>query len=155
MGAYPSPPIAEVRALMPDEAAAWITELAAVLVDCVAGGASVSFMAGFSQRDGEAFFQGVIQDVRDRKKLLYAAFVAERLLGTVQVILAAPPNQPHRGELAKLLVHRDARNMGLGAMLVQAAEEGAREAGKSLLILDTVEGEAGERLYTRCGWQRV
>jgi GNAT superfamily N-acetyltransferase len=84
-----------------------------------------------------------------------AAFTDGALVGTVQVILAVPPNQPHRGEIAKLLVHRSARRRGIAQLLMQRAEVEARAEGKTLLVLDTVTGDAGERVYTRLGWNRV
>jgi ribosomal protein S18 acetylase RimI-like enzyme len=73
----------------------------------------------------------------------------------VQLILSLPENQPHRAEVAKMLVHRRARRHGLGEDLMRAAESAAREAGRTLLVLDTVTGADAERLYARLGWQRV
>lgn len=144
-----------VRRLSAEEAQRRIPELAAVLVDCVAGGASVNFMASFGQADGETFFRGVVQGVEAGSRILLAAFDDERLVGTVQIVTAMPPNQPHRAEIAKLLVHRDARGKGVGQSLMEAVERFAAEAGKTLLVLDTVTGAAGDRLYTRLGWTRV
>ena len=89
------------------------------------------------------------------KRLLFVAEDAAGIVGTVQVILDQPENQPHRADIAKMLVHRRARGRGLGAALMRAAEEGARTAGKSLLVLDTATGSDAERLYRRLGWQRV
>ncbi len=65
-----------------------------------------------------------------------------------------PENQPHRADVAKMQVHRRARRRGLGTALMQAAEATAREAGKTLLVLDTVTGSDAERLYEHLGWQR-
>ena len=87
--------------------------------------------------------------------MILGAFAEERLVGTVQVILAVPPNQPHRAEIAKMLVHRSARRQGIGQLLMEQAEVEARAEGKTLLVLDTVTGDAAERLYTRLGWARV
>jgi GNAT superfamily N-acetyltransferase len=128
--------------------------LADVLHDCVAGGASVSFMAPFSRDEARAFFEDVADDVARGRRILLAAFDCERVVGTVQVLLAMPPNQPHRGEIAKLLVRRDARGGGIGGLLMEAAEAAARHAGKSLLVLDTASA-AAERVYERGGWTRV
>jgi ribosomal protein S18 acetylase RimI-like enzyme len=89
------------------------------------------------------------------RRLVLAAFDDGRVVGTVQVILALPPNQPHRGEIAKLLVHRSARRRGIAELLMQHAEAEARAEGRTLLVLDTVTGDAAERLYTRLGWTRV
>jgi len=129
--------------------------LAAVLADCVAGGASVSYLAPFPQEQARSAFERVADEVEQHRRLLLAAFAEGRLVGTVQVNLALPPNQPHRGEIAKLLVHRSARRRGIAQLLMERAESEARTASKTLLVLDTVTGEDAERLYTRLGWTRV
>ena len=128
--------------------------LADVLIDCVDGGASVSFMAPLARHEALAFWQGVADGVERGERLLYVARDALGIVGTVQIVLAQRPNQPHRADLAKMLVHRRGRCQGLGAALMQAAEAGARAAGKTLLVLDTASAEA-ERLYERQGWLRV
>lgn len=145
----------DVRRLDADELRAQIDGLADVLVDCVAGGASVSYLAPFSHAEARAAFEGWAAEVEQGRRLLVAAFAEDRLVGTVQVVLALPPNQPHRGEIAKLLVHRAARRRGIAQLLMERAEAEARAAGKSLLVLDTVTGDGAERLYTRLGWTRV
>jgi GNAT superfamily N-acetyltransferase len=132
-----------------------VPELARVLADCVDGGASVSFMPPFGQSEAEAFFCDVADEVAVGDTLLLAARVNGRIEGTVQLGLATPPNQPHRADVKKLLVHRAARNAGLAATLMRELEDIARKAGRTLLVLDTVKGGAGERLYTRLGWQRT
>jgi GNAT superfamily N-acetyltransferase len=129
--------------------------LARVLADCVAGGASVSYLAPFSHDDARAAFAGFAAEVEQGRRLLLAAFADGELVGTVQVILALPPNQPHRGEIAKLLVHRSARRRGIAQRLMERAETEARAEGKTLLVLDTVTGDDAERLYERLGWNRV
>jgi GNAT superfamily N-acetyltransferase len=126
-----------------------------VLVDCVEGGASVSFMLPFPKSEAEAFFEEVIRGVASGDRILLAAYADGKLVGTVQVVNAWPPNQPHRADVAKMLVMRSARRQGIGALLMQHAEEYARAAGKTVLVLDTVTGDNAERLYTRLGWQRV
>jgi GNAT superfamily N-acetyltransferase len=132
-----------------------IKGLSDVLIDCVEGGASVSFMLPFPRSKAEAFWQGVSANVtRGERVLLVAEDAAGAIVGTVQVILNQPENQPHRGDIAKMLVHRQARRRGVGAMLLAAAERNALSAGKTLLVLDTVTGSDGERLYARQGWQR-
>jgi GNAT superfamily N-acetyltransferase len=145
----------EIRRLGGSELQAQLDGLAAVLADCVAGGASVSYMAPFSQEEARAVFEGVAAEVEAGRRLLLAAFAEGRLVGTVQVILALPPNQPHRGEIAKLLVHRSARRRGIAQLLMEQAESEARAEGKTLLVLDTVTGDDGERVYTRLGWTRA
>jgi GNAT superfamily N-acetyltransferase len=145
----------EIRRLDAAEAHAQVDGLAAVLVDCVAGGASVSYMAPFSREEARGVFEAVAAEVEQAHRLLLAAFADGRLVATVQVILALPPNQPHRGEIGKLLVHRSARRRGIAQRLMEHAESEARAAGKTLLVLDTVTGDDAERLYTRLGWTRV
>ena len=145
----------EIRRLAAPEVRERLDGLAAVLVDCVAGGASVSYMAPFSHEDARGAFQAVAAEVEQGRRLLLAAFVGGVLVGTVQVLLALPPNQPHRGEIAKLLVRGAARRRGIAQRLMEHAEAEARAEGKSLLVLDTVTGDAAERLYERLGWTRV
>jgi GNAT superfamily N-acetyltransferase len=132
-----------------------IRGLGDVLIDCVEGGASVSFMLPMTRAKADAFWRGVSADVARGERLVLAAEdETGTIVGTVQVILAQPENQPHRGDLAKMLVHRRARRRGIGAALLDAAERGARQAGKTLLVLDTASDDA-ERLYERAGWRRV
>jgi GNAT superfamily N-acetyltransferase len=145
----------KIRRLDGTELRAQLDRLADVLADCVAGGASVSYMAPFSHDDARTAFEAVAVEVENGRRLLLGAFAEGRLVGTVQVILALPPNQPHRGEIAKLLVHRSARKRGIAQLLMEHAESEARAEGKTLLVLDTVTGDAPERLYTRLGWTTV
>lgn len=137
--------------------AADVDGLAQVLLDCVDGGASVSFMSPLAPERARAFWQDVADDVRaGRRALLVARDAADgAIVGTVQLVLAQPDNQPHRADLAKMLVHRRARRQGLAERLMRAAEAVALRRGKSLLVLDTVTGGDAERLYARLGWQRV
>ena len=131
-----------------------IQGLSDVLIDCVEGGASVSFMLPMTRAKAEAFWRSAAASVARGERLVFAAEDTDgTIVGTVQIILAQPENQPHRGDLAKMLVHRRARRRGIGAALLAAAERGARGAGKTLLVLDTASGDA-ERLYGRGGWQR-
>ncbi|MBS1176271.1 MAG: GCN5-related N-acetyltransferase [Proteobacteria bacterium] len=130
-----------------------IDGLAQVLVDCVEGDASVSFMHPLTLPRARAFWQRVADEVARGERALLVADDAAGIAGTVQLVLAQPENQPHRADLAKMLVHRRARQQGLGAALLAAAEQTARDCGKTLLVLDTASAEA-ERLYARAGWQR-
>jgi len=145
----------EIRRLAGAALHAQLDGLAAVLVDCVAGGASVSYMDPFSHADARAAFDGFAREVDAGRRLLLVAFDGESVVGTVQVLLSFPPNQPHRGEIAKLLVHRSARGRGVAEELMARAEHEARAEGKTLLVLDTVTGDPAERLYARLGWTRV
>ena len=145
----------EIRQLSADEAYGYIADLATVLLDCVEGGASVSFMAPLSRQEAEAFFERVVQGVRSGDRILLAAFADEKLVGTVQIVTAMPPNQPHRADVVKLLVLRSARAQGIGGQLMNFVETASRRAGKSLLVLDTVTGGSAEKLYLRLGWTKA
>ena len=145
----------EIRRLGAREVRAQLDALAAVLHDCVAGGASVGYMWPFSHEDARAAFDAWAADVEQERRLILAAFAGGALVGTVQVVLAVPPNQPHRGEIAKLLVHRSARGRGVARLLMDRAEAEARAEGRTLLVLDAVTGGAAARLYARIGWTTV
>jgi GNAT superfamily N-acetyltransferase len=146
----------DIRVLGPDDVDRYLDALAAVLHDCVEGGASVSYLAPFSLDDARAAMAEFAGELDSGRRIVLAAFDTDgRLVGTVQMSHAAPPNQPHRGEVAKLLVHRSARGRGVAGRLMARLEEESRAAGKTLLVLDTVTGSVAERLYTRLGWQRV
>jgi GNAT superfamily N-acetyltransferase len=144
----------EIRRLDADEAHAHLDGLGAVLHDVVTGGASVGYMAPFTPEEARAAFAGFAGEVGQGRRMLFAAFQRGELVGTVQVILAAPANQPHRGEIARLLVRRSARRQGVAQQLMERAEQEAHAAGKTLLVLDTGD-PAAERLYVRLGWTRV
>ena len=133
---------------------AHIDGLADVLIDCVEGGASVSFMHPLSRERALAFWRHVAEGVASGARALVVAEDAHGVCGTVQLVLDQPENQPHRADLSKMLVHRRARRHGIGAALMQAAEATARDSGKTLLVLDTASDDA-ERLYERQGWVRV
>jgi GNAT superfamily N-acetyltransferase len=132
-----------------------IRGLSDVLIDCVEGGASVSFMLPMSRAKAEAYWRSLAAGVASGERLVLAAEdEAGAIVGTVQLILQLPENQPHRADVAKMLVHRRARRRGVGAALLDAAERSALETGRTLLILDTASDDA-ERMYERQGWQRV
>jgi GNAT superfamily N-acetyltransferase len=144
-----------IRPLSPTEAGEQIGALSSVLIDCVEGGASVSFMLPLTRERADAFWHGVAEGVvAGERILLVAQDELGEILGTVQVILKQPENQPHRADIAKMLVHRKARKKGVGAALMRAAEDAAWGAGKTVLVLDTVTGGDAERLYERVGWTR-
>ncbi|KWE93928.1 acetyltransferase [Burkholderia ubonensis] len=145
-----------IRRVSGDEVTAYIDALSDVLIDCVEGGASVSFMSPISRDTAARFWRQVADDVMRGERILLVAQRADgRVVGTVQLITALPENQPHRADVAKMLVHRDARRQGVGARLMAAADDAARAAGKAVLALDTVTGSDAARLYERAGWQRV
>ena len=141
------------RLTAPDEMQ--LEGLARLLIDCVDGGASVSFMHPLSLERALGFWRDVaVGAARGERALLVAQDEAGAIVGTVQLVFAQPENQPHRADIAKMLVHRRARRQGLAAALMRAAEQLAAQQGKTLLVLDTVTGGDAERLYERLGWQR-
>lgn len=146
----PDSAMVRVAGTGPDVSAA----LAGILSACVEDGASVGFMAPLPHGRAVAFWDRVGESVSRRERVVLVAEEAGRLVGTVQVVLSMPENQPHRAEIAKLLVHPQSRRRGVGEALMRVAESVARKAGKSLLVLDTATGGAAERLYDRLGWTR-
>ena len=131
-----------------------IEGLSDVLIDCVEGGASVSFMLPLPRAKACAFWrEAAASAARGERVLLAAEDGRGTIVGTVQLLLQLPENQPHRADLAKMLVRRSARRHGVGAALLRAAEEQALAGGRTLLVLDTASGDA-ERLYAKLGWQR-
>ena len=145
-----------VRRVLGGNAAACVEALADVLIDCVEDGASVSFMLPLSREKAIAFWRDVADAVaRDERVLLVAEDGAGVIVGTVQLILSLPENQPHRGDVAKMLVHRKARRRGVARRLMSLLDDEARKEGRTVLVLDTVTGGDAERLYERAGWRRV
>ncbi len=147
----------DLISLTATEAHAQCAALAEILIACVHGGASVSFMAPLDRAKAEAFWHGVAEGVERSERLLVVAKERPggRLVGTVQILVTQSENQPHRADVAKMLVHPEARRRGIGAQLLRFAEDAARSANKTLLVLDTATGGDAERLYERLGWVRV
>lgn len=144
-----------IRRVGADDTTALVPALARLLIDCVEAGASVSFMHPLGEARAQAFWRGVAEGVARRERVLLVAERADgTLVGTVHLVLALPENQPHRGDVAKLLVHPAARRHGVAAALMAAVDQEAQAEGRSLLVLDTVTGCDAERLYARLGWQR-
>lgn len=128
--------------------------LAEILADCVAEGASISFMMPFRAEDAALFWSREIQpEVVTGRRLLFGAVREGDLCGTVQLITAMPPNQPHRCEIAKMMVHPRARRLGIGRALMDHALDRARDLGKTLVTLDTRTGDVAERLYGSVGFE--
>ncbi len=144
-----------IRQLSGPEAEAAIPALSEVLSDCVNDDASVGFMQPYRLSDAAPYWAEVARAVESGATLLFVAEVDGVILGTVQVGLAQMPNQPHRGDLKKLLVHRSGRGRGLARQLMEAAEREAAEHGKTLLVLDTATGSPAEAIYPKLGWVRV
>jgi GNAT superfamily N-acetyltransferase len=153
--AYAAPERFTIRALSPAETEAAAPALAAVLLDCVAGGASVSFMADLTAEQAQAFWLGVARDAEADGRAVLVAEDGAGIVGVVEVVPAWADNQPHRADIAKMLVHRRARRRGLAEALLRAAEAAAADMAKTVLVLDTVTGGDAERLYARAGWIKV
>ncbi|MDA5637700.1 MULTISPECIES: GNAT family N-acetyltransferase [Agrobacterium] len=147
--------MATIRVLNGQETLDVLPELCEVLSTCVNGGASVGFMLPFSPRDAESFWRDVAAAVGLGGTIHVVAEVDGMVVSTVQVGLASKPNQPHRGDLMKLLVHPSARGLGLARELMQKVEEEAAKRGRTLLVLDTATGSDAEAIYPRLGWERV
>jgi GNAT superfamily N-acetyltransferase len=146
-----TPPIRRVERLDDRE----VAELAGILVDCIDGDAGVSFLHPLAPERAEAFWRDVAAGVERGERAVLVAEDEQGIVGTVQLVLAMPENQPHRADLSKMLVHRRGRRRGLGAALLEAAEQTARDCGRTLLVLDTNTGSDAERLYASHGWVRV
>ncbi len=144
-----------LRTLSPVEIAAHAAALGDVLVDCVDGGASVSFMASLDHTRATAFWESVAAAAAGDGRAVIVAADAAGIVGVVQVIPAGVENQPHRADVSKMLVHRRARRQGVAARLLAAVDDAARAMGRTLLVLDTLEGSDAERLYLRTGWTRA
>jgi GNAT superfamily N-acetyltransferase len=145
----------DVRRLSAAEAREQLDALARVLADCVAGGASVGYLAPFSQAEARAVYEDYVRDAERGRRIILGAFLDGELVGTAQLVLAVPPNQPHRADVARVLVHRSARRRGIAQRLMEHLEREARAEGKSLLVLDAVTGGDAARLYERTGWNTV
>ena len=130
-----------------------VEALAALMIDVVEGGASIGFMLPIDAAHAEAFWRRIAAGVDGGERVLFVAGDGDGIVGTVQLVVEQPENQPHRADVAKMMVANRARRHGIGAALMQAAEQEARARGKTLLVLDTASADA-ERLYARLGWQR-
>jgi GNAT superfamily N-acetyltransferase len=143
-----------IHLLTSAQAKAHQRELVDLLVDAVEGGASVNFVRPMTRAKADSWWTGALASHAAGGRLIFVAKLGEQVDGTVQLVLAPQENQPHRADLAKMLVHRRARRQGVGDALLQAAENEARRIGRRLLTLDTESGSAGERLYARRGWTK-
>ncbi len=132
-----------------------LSPLSDILADCVNGGASVSFMLPFSLQTAQALWLRIAESVAAGERLVLVAENAGQIVGTVQLVIEQPENQPHRADVAKLLVHQNARRQGLANALMNYLEQLARERGKSVLMLDTATGSGAERFYVQCGWEKA
>jgi GNAT superfamily N-acetyltransferase len=144
-----------VRSIDAHECDALTPRLSEILIDAIDGGASVSFLGPLSREDADSFWAIVASGVADGERVLLCAFDEGELVGTAQLVIDTPPNQPHRADVAKLLVHSGARRRGVGRQLMDALETHARGHGRTLLTLDALTGSDAERLYLACGYVRV
>jgi GNAT superfamily N-acetyltransferase len=144
-----------IRTLDAAETESRLPELAEILVDAVANGASVNFLANFPHDQARAFWRTQAQGIAGKEKQLLVAEDDSRLIGTAMLTFASQPNAPHRAELGKMLVHNSQRRQGIGRRLLTAAETAARASGRTLLMLDTETGTGGDLLYRSCGWIEV
>jgi GNAT superfamily N-acetyltransferase len=145
----------EIRRIEGVEVRRRIEEFSSILVDCVEGGAGVSFMLPFGLADAAVFWQSVAGDCDAGKRILIAALMESVAVGTVQILPVQIPNQLHRAEVAKLLVHRRARRRGIARALMTRVETEARVVRRSLLTFDTTTGDAAEQLYLSLGYVRA
>jgi GNAT superfamily N-acetyltransferase len=141
-----------IRAINAEAARQHLGALSALLVDAVAHGASVNFMAGFSPAEAEVYWLKQINGLAAGDRIWLVAEENGLLVGTVMCVFFGQPNQPFRAEVSKMVVHSTMRRRGIGAQLMQAVEAAALAAGKSHLLLDTETGSSGDRLYRRMGW---
>lgn len=132
-----------------------IPDLAMILADAVAGGASVGFLLPFTPDDAATWWQSIERDVVHGNVIVIAARLQRRVVGTAQLRLAQLPNSRHRAEVAKVLVHRSARRQGIATALMREIERIATSLDRTLLILDTIAGSEAEPLYTKLGWIRA
>lgn len=145
-----------IKALEVSELDDWLEDLTDILHACVHGGASVSYVLPFEKRDARAHWTGkVFPGVTCKGSVLFVAIQNERAVGTVELVLDMPPNQPHRCDVSKLLVHPDARRGGIARKLMAAMEARALEEGRRLIVLDTRTGDSAEGLYTSIGYETV
>ena len=140
-----------IRPLSPD--AATVDALARLIGETVAGGGSVSFMHPFATEEARAFWQGSLTAADKGLRVVLGAFDGEMLVGTLTLLLDCPPNQPHRAEFAKMMTQPSHRGRGVATALIGAAEQVARDKGRTLIVLDTASDGGAGPLYERCGFR--
>lgn len=149
-----APVIASVGILDPDALETHLAALNSILVQSVAAGAAIGFLQPVAPDAAARFWAGdVLADLRAGRRVLFVAQRGGRAVGTVQLVIAMPKNQPHRCELAKMIVDPACRRQGIGRALVSTALEHARQIGKTLVTLDTRTGDVAETLYRAAGFE--
>ncbi|HWU62484.1 MAG TPA: GNAT family N-acetyltransferase [Ensifer sp.] len=147
--------MADIRILDRAATLAALADLSALFSETVRGGASMGYMLPFPHDEAAAYWRGVADAVDRGDVVLFVIEEAGRIAGTVQLGIAMPPNQPHRADIKKLMVHPSARGRGIARLLMNAAESEAAARGRSLLVLDTATGEPAEAIYEHLGWERA
>lgn len=149
-------PSLSVVELSPSDIDTHVKDLVRVLLDSIADGAAISFMASLTASEAQRFWrEDVRKGVENQGRRIFGAFVNDRLVGTVQLVMGMPPNQPHRAEISKMIVHPESRRLGLGKALMMAALDSARYANKTLVTLDTRTGDVSELLYSSLGFEKA
>lgn len=149
-------PTTSIVVLSPTDIETHLSDLTKVLRDSVLDGAAISFMATLTNEEAQDFWRDDVRSaVETGRRLLFGAFVADRLVGTVQLVVGMPPNQPHRAEISKMVVHPESRRIGLGKALMMAALDAAERANKTLVTLDTRTGDVSEALYRSVGFEQA
>ena len=147
--------VAEVVELSPVELLGRRAQLVELLADAIDGGASVNYLLPFRREDLDAYWKGVAADAGNQARRVLAIIEGDRVMASVQLVPCRKPNQPHRADVEKLLVHSTYRQRGAGTALMNALERSARASGRWLLTLDTRTGSAADVLYPRWGWHAV
>jgi GNAT superfamily N-acetyltransferase len=147
--------MANLRCFDPARDTSLLPHLSALLIEAVTAGASIGFMADITPAEADAFWESRLAAAARGDCRLLLAFAENSLAGTVSLMTATPPNQPHRADVSKMIVGRAFRRQGLGAALLAAAEAEARALGRTTLVLDTITDSAAARLYERSGWHRI
>jgi GNAT superfamily N-acetyltransferase len=147
--------VQNIRSISGKDEAKVLPQLIELLQDSVESGASVGFLLPFLPATNKSYWKETFEGIKTGHRIALIAEESDRVVGSVQLELATKPNALHRAEVQKLLVHTAYRKRGLGQALMTAVERVARDLGRTLLVLDTLQGDSGERLYARCGYVRV
>ncbi len=147
------PDTIDIRTIAPDDFPAVEHHLADILADGVNNGAAISFMQPCTTASALTFWRTkVFPEVTSGERVLFVAWLDQRPVGTVQLAIGQPPNQPHRADVAKMIVHSHARRKGIATRLLLALEQHAKSLGKTLITLDTRTGDSAEKLYASLGF---
>ncbi len=145
----------DIRALGVEEYRAAIPGLAELVVDAVRGGASINFLATVTAPEAAAWWEARVGSVADGVITPFVAMAGDRVVGSVLLMRSTNANSPHRAEIGKVIVHREARRRGIASALMRAAEDRARADGRWMLVLDTVTGSDADAFYRASGWHET